>query len=546
MKRTKSFVCVCLVQFMLCSLLVTSALAEGPTNSNPLSDVRVRQAIAYAIDMDTIAETLLEGKAIVADSQTPNGAWKTEGLNPYSYDPEKAKELLAAANWDPNYTLDVVFYYGDQLTVDLMTAIQAYLDAVGIKMNFRKLEGDLATQLWTAPEDPINGPSAVEWDICYGAVAAMAMQEYYQRYRTGEKSNSHTPGNPELDALIDATNASADPAVQKAAFAELQKYENENLFAIPLYYQQMFIYESNRLSRNGGGYGNPQYNYDWNIVNWTVTPDKNGKQVLYTNTAPVEFFETPWFNPGIYMASKVVFDRLLIADPTMTPSRGNLVSDYNLSDDGLTLTFTLKDGLKWHDGSDLTADDVKWSIEYATQVPALHPVFAKTFSSLEGAQAFADGTANEITGIVVEGNTITLKFAQLDPNVLLTFTQFAPLPQKYFVDIDPLQFQQAAFWQKPIGSGPFKIKEVQMNDYTVMVPFENYHGGVAKIDEMILYPSGENDANVVKNAAAGKLDYGYTKNVGDVKALEEMEHMRLTPVDIPYTRSLFINKFPRK
>ncbi len=191
----------------------------------------MRQAIAYAIDMDTIVETLLEGKALVADSQTPNGAWKTEGLNPYSYNPEKARELLAAANWDPNYTLDAVVYYGDQLTMDFMTAIQAYLDAVGIKMSFRKLEGDLATQLWTAPADPINGPSAVDWDICYGAVAAMAMQEFYQRYRTGEKSNSHTPGIPELDALIDAINASADPAVQKVAFAELQNNENENLFA---------------------------------------------------------------------------------------------------------------------------------------------------------------------------------------------------------------------------------------------------------------------------------------------------------------------------
>ena len=546
MKKTKLFVCVCLVQLMLGSLLATGALAEGPTNSNPLSDVRVRQAIAYAIDMDTIVETLLEGKALVADSQTPNGAWKTEGLNSYSYNPENAKELLAAANWDPNYTLDAVVYYGDQLTVDFMTAIQAYLDAVGIKMNFRKLEGDLATQLWTAPADPINGPSAVDWDICYGAVAAMAMQEYYQRYRSGEKSNSHTPGDPELDALIDAINASADPAVQKAAFAKLQKYENENLPAIPLYYQQMFIYESNRLNLNGGKYGNPQYNYDWNIVNWTVTPDKDGKQVLYTNTAPVEFFETPWFNPGIYMASKVVFDRLLLADETMTPSKGNLASDYSLSEDGLTLVFTLKDGLKWHDGSDLTAEDIKWSIEYATKVPVLHPVFAKTFKSLEGAQAFVDGTADEITGIVIDGKKITLKFTQLDPNVLLTFTQFAPLPKKYFADIDPLQFQQAPFWQKPIGSGPFKIKEVQMNDYTVMVPFEEYHGGVAKIEEIILYPSGENDANVVKNAAAGKLDYGYTKNVGDVKALEEMSHMRLTAVDIPYTRSLFINKFPQK
>ncbi|MDY0091085.1 MAG: ABC transporter substrate-binding protein [Candidatus Vecturithrix sp.] len=546
MKKTKLFVYVCLVQLMVISFVATGAFAVGPTNSNPLSDVRVRQAIAYAIDMDTIVETLLEGKALVADSQTPNGAWKTEGLNPYSYNPEKARELLAAANWDPNYTLDAVVYYGDQLTMDFMTAIQAYLDAVGIKMSFRKLEGDLATQLWTAPADPINGPSAVDWDICYGAVAAMAMQEFYQRYRTGEKSNSHTPGIPELDALIDAINASADPAVQKVAFAELQKYENENLFAIPLYYQQMFIYESDRLNLNGGKYGNPQYNYDWNIVNWTVTPDKDGKQVLYTNTAPVEFFETPWFNPGIFMASKVVFDRLLLADETMTPSKGNLASEYSLSEDGLTLVFTLKDGLKWHDGSELTTEDVKWSIEYAIKVPVLHPVFAKTFKSLEGAQAFADGTADAITGIVIDGNKITLKFTQLDPNVLLTFSQFAPLPKKYFTDIDPLQFQQAPFWQKPIGSGPFKIKEVQMNDYTVMVPFEDYHGGVAKIEEMILYPSGENDANVVKNAAAGKLDYGYTKNVGDVMALEEMSHMRVIAVDIPYTRSLFINKFPKK
>jgi peptide/nickel transport system substrate-binding protein len=41
----------------------------------------------------------------------------------------------------------------------------------------------------------------------------------------------------------------------------------------------------------------------------------------------VEFFETPWFQPGIFMASKVVFDRLLLADETMTPSKGNLASD---------------------------------------------------------------------------------------------------------------------------------------------------------------------------------------------------------------------------
>lgn len=518
----------------------------GPTNSNPLSDVRVRQAIAYAIDMDTIAETLLEGKAVVANSLTPNGDWKTDGLNYYSYNPEKAKALLKAAKWDKNKVLDVVYYYSDQLTVDIMTAMQSYLGAVGIKMEFRKLEGDLGAQLWTAPADPVNGPSAVDWDLCYAGNAALAIQEYYNRYKGGDASNSHTPDDPKLDALIDATNATADPLKQKAAFAELQKYENENLFSIPLYYQQVFIYESNRVNRNGGEYGNEQYNYDWNIVNWTVTPDENGRQILYTNTAPAQFFEHPWYNPGFLVPQKVLFDRLIVADGALVPKKGQLAKDYSVSADGLTATFTLHDGLKWHDGTSLTADDVRWSVEYALKVSALHPVFTNTFKSLAGADAYLAGKADHISGITISGNTITFKFAKLDPNLLLTFSQFPPLPQKYFKDVDPLQFQQATFWQSPVGSGPFRIKEVQMNDYTVMVPFEDYYGGIANIDEIVLYPSGENDGNVIKNAAAGKLDYGFTKNVGDVQALEEMDHMRITPVDIPYTRLFFVNKFPRK
>ncbi len=522
-----------------------SAMA-GATNSNPLSDYRVRQAIAYAIDMDTIAETLLEGKAIVADSLVPNGPWKVDGLNDYAYNPGKAKELLKAAKWDSDYTLDVVFYYGDQLTVDIMTAVQAYLSAVGVKMNFRKLEGDLGDQLWTKPADPVNGPSYVKWDMAYAGSAALAMHEYYGKYPTGGPGNSHTPGSAELDSLIAATKASADIKEQQAAFYELQKYMNKYLPAIPLYYQQLFIYESNRVDRNGGEYGNAQYNYDWNIVNWTVKPDASGKRVLYTNTAPVEFFEHPWFNPGLFMYSKVLFDRLIVADGALVAKEGQLAADYDVSADGMEITFTMRDGLKWHDGSALTAEDVKWSVEYALEIPALHSVFKNTFSSLKGAKAFMDGQADSISGIVVDGNKVTFSFESLDPNMLLTFSQFPPLPKKYFEGNDPMQFQQNSFWQKPVGSGPFMLKEVQMNDYTICVPFDGYHGGKAKIDQIVMYPSGENDGNVIKNAAAGKLDYGFTKSVGDVKSLEDMDNMRVIAVDIPYTRLFYVNKFPKE
>ena len=524
-------------------LTSVGAISAQAINSEQLSDPRVRQAIAYAIDMDTIVETLLEGKAIAADSMLPNGPHKPSGLNPYAYNPEKARELLAEANWDSSRELDMVYYYGDQLTADLMAALQAYLSDVGVKMTYRKLEGDVGAQLTTRPTNPVDGISNIDWDMGYGAAAATALQEYYNVYKTG--GSSHTPSDPELDRMIDAINATADPDEQRPAYFELQKYWNTKLDALPLYYQQLFIYESNKLNRNGHGYGNEQYNYDTGIVDWTMEPNANGKQVMYTNTAPPQFFELPWANLGIWITSKVVFDKLLSADGSLSVNGGQLAESYSVGADGLSASFTLQDGLKWHDGSALTVDDVAWSIKTALRVPNIHAVVANTFTSIEGGQAYRDGDADEISGISTDGNTITLTMSKLDPNMLLTFTQFAILPEAHLGDEDPLQLQQSSFWQKPIGSGPFRIEEVQMNDFVRYVPFENYHGGVAKIDEIIATPSLDGDGNLLKNAGAGKMDYGFTKNVADVAALEAMDHMRVIPADIPYTRMIWFNKFAR-
>lgn len=235
----------------------------------PLADERVRQAIAYALDMKSILDGVFEGAALPANSLTPDGADKVDGLNNYDYNPEKAKELLKEANWDPNTELDVVYYYTDQMTQDLMAIIQQYLAEVGIKMNARLVEGDLATILWKAPEDPVNGPSAVDWDMCYAANAALSLHEYYDRYQTGYSINSHTPSDPKLDELIAATNSSVDAEVQRKAFFELQKYENETLFELPLYYQPIFLLQSDKIVK-GAKLGNPQFNYNWDIQNWEI------------------------------------------------------------------------------------------------------------------------------------------------------------------------------------------------------------------------------------------------------------------------------------
>ena len=530
--------------FLLHTALFSPAYAQA-LNENPLSDVRVRQALAYAIDMPTIIETIFEGNAVKAVGLLPNGPFKNPDLNPYDYDPDKARALLAEAGWDSNQVLDMVYYYDDQITANFMQALQAYFAEVGVQMNARLLVGDVAQTMAAIPANPTD-KSAVSWDLGYGARAAIVMQEYYNDYATGKASSDQFPGTPEMDAAVAAINASTDPEAQKTAFFAIEKLMNDNVYTIPLYYQQLFTVESDRLNRNGEPYGNEQFNYNWGVQNWTVTPDANGKQVLYTNGAPFDYFEHPWANLGLWAGNRFVFERLLQANGTMTEiAQGGLAESYTISDDGMTVTLTMKDGLTWHDDSPLTADDVVFSFETALFVPNLHGVVAKTLNSLEGAAEFVAGTADHIAGVTVDGSTITLKLATLDPNVLISLSQFAPIPKKYFEGSDPTLLQQNAFWQKPIGSGPFKVDTVAFGDYVSLVPFDNYVFGKPKIEEIVAFASADGDVNMVKNAQAGRIDFAITKVTSDVKALEAMPNMKLTAMDIPYTRMMWINTYDK-
>lgn len=279
----------------------------------------------------------------------------------------------------------------------------------------------------------------------------------------------------------------------------------------------------------------------------TATTASGDENVLYSNGGPEEFFETPWLNPGAFLYNKVLYDHLLLADENLQPVEGGgqMAESYEMSEDGTTLIFNLRDGLTWHDGEAVTPEDIQWSIEYSMKTPVLNSVFTATFNALKGAAAYMDGSVEHIEGIAVEGNKITLTFEKVAPDALLTFTQFAPLPQKYFADVDPTTIQQASYFQNPVGSGPFKVKEVQMNNYTILEAFDQYWGGTAGYTIHLNPSAGDSDPNFVTNANAGKLDYAYTKNVADVKALQASDSLTITQVDVRYTRLFYVNKFDR-
>ncbi|RYE10720.1 MAG: peptide ABC transporter substrate-binding protein [Hyphomicrobiales bacterium] len=530
------------VALLLQTGISTVAQAQA-LNNNPLSDIRVRQAIAHAIDRNLIVESVFGGYAVPAIGMLPNGPFKSPNLNAYEYDPDKARALLAEAGWKNGDSLEFVYYYDDQITADLMSVIQAQLGDVGINMTYNLIVGDVAKTLNSIPADP-KGKSVVNWDMAYGARAAMVMQEYFNDYATGKASADGFPGSPELDALILESNTATDPEVAKATLMKIDEYINANMLTLPLYYQQLMSVESDRLNRNGGPYGNDQFNYDWDVHAWTVTPDANGKHILYTNGAPFDYFENPWVNLGLWAGNKFIWAHMLGAKPFLDGiTSGDIAEAYEMSEDGKTLTFTLREGMKWHDGEPITVDDVTFSLAYALKTPNLHGIVASVLNGMEGAADYVSGAATSVSGISSEGNKITLKFTAPNANTLIAFTQWGPFPKKYFENVDPTLVQQSEFWQKPVGSGPFKVEEAKFGDFSSFVPFDDYYEGKPKIDQIIAWASADGDVNMVKNAAANRIDFAVTKVVSDIEAIKALPHMRMTPLDIPYTRMLWFQMY---
>lgn len=124
---------------------LTSQLAFINTRTVP--DVRVRQAILYAIDRNLLLENLLGGQGEVVDGfLTSYSPYFDASLTSVEYNPEKAKELLKEANWDSSKKLTFIVNAGDTTFVQASSVIAAQLADVGIQLDIRTV--DFAS-IWT-------------------------------------------------------------------------------------------------------------------------------------------------------------------------------------------------------------------------------------------------------------------------------------------------------------------------------------------------------------------------------------------------------------
>ena len=499
--------------------------AESTELGTPLADVRVRRALAHAIDMDTILEALFYGKG--------EKAGDFDGiLEPAAYDPQLAKELLAQAGWPSDYVLDVVYCDDAPQTEDFLNVVGSYWDAVGVKAEFRLLEGDLVNQLW---EQSVKGESSVAWDLAYIPVAPLTNGDAYGRFASDAANNSHTPQILGLDDLLKQAESTADSKKRSDLYGQVRNLLAENTSFIPLFHQNCFVYTSGHLKTPGMTRGNDRFAYGKNILNWTT--DREDK-TLYTNGGPVEFFCHPAVDPGLYLYQELVFERLIGAGSSLKPGDGQLAESYTL--DGKTLDFVLREGLLWHEEEPLTAEDVKFTFELYMQFPGANALLTDVLEQLEGAEAFLNGDAEECTGITVEENKVTFRFKRVPADVLTVFSQWPVLPKHCLEEARPEKLQQNKFWQNPIGSGPYKVAEVRIGKSCTLERWAGYREtGEGNIERIVMRAS--NDLTVL--AQRDLLDYAWGDSIEDAVSIEQVEGMTVKPVEIPYTRCFFINQF---
>lgn len=168
------------------------------------------------------------------------------------------------------------------------------------------------------------------------------------------------------------------------------------------------------------------------------------------------------------------FEGLVTYDSTGTLVPGNAES-WDISDDGLTYTFHLRDGLKWSDGSDLTAEDYVYTIQRVLTPATAAQYVSMATDYIKNAQEYYDGTATADDLGVKALDDKTLEITLIQPTSyfidILSMWTFSPV-QKATVEANGDKWSTEA--DTYICNGPFKIASMSMNENVILEKNENY------------------------------------------------------------------------
>ncbi len=196
-----------------------------------------------------------------------------------------------------------------------------------------------------------------------------------------------------------------------------------------------------------------------------------------------------------------IFDGLVALSPSLNVVPA-IAETWTVCQAGTTYDFHLRPDVRFHDGTELTVEDVAYSIRRLLAPDAHRGLAFSYLTSIEGALDYASGKAETLTGVeVVDEDTIEIRLERPYPSFLevLAMSDVSIVPRR------AIEGRAAEFARSPVGTGPFRV-DVWNDDMLRLTANRDYFGGAPFLDAVeIHFPTGD-ETNRARDLRAGSYD----------------------------------------
>jgi len=223
------------------------------------------------------------------------------------------------------------------------------------------------------------------------------------------------------------------------------------------------------------------------------SPKSDGGTLRMIQEAPRSL--DPLYCNSVYEAMPVnqIFDTLVAYDPSLTVIPA-LAETWTISKDNREFAFTLREGVLFHDGQELTAEDVAFSIRRQLCPDSEAESLAHSYLMIiDGAEEFAEGATEAVSGLqVIDSRTLKIRLAKPYPSFLevLAMDNVAIVPEKLVREIG-----SEAFGRSPVGTGPFRLAE-WTEDLLRLEANQSHFRGKPHLDQVKIWFLKESDSDL--------------------------------------------------
>lgn len=545
MKRRELFQVLSLVVAATMILAACAPAApEGPPATEPppteppgppFANEMVRQAIAMAVDRQRIVDTFYPPGSSVAQQFLPEGLLaRDDSASWYEFDVEAARALLAEAGYPDGFTTTLKYrdvFRGYLPEPDLVAQDIAAQLQENLNITVEIVEMESGAFLDASDAGQLEGLHMLGWTGDYPDPT-----NFYDFHFGSGATDQFGDKFEDITSLLSQAAQLGDEEARRAIYAQVNELIEEHVPMVPI------------------AHGASAAAYKATVVGAHASP--LGNESLEVMGIPGQDTFTFMQNaepPGLYCADETdgealrvceqIGESLLAYEVAGVEVIPSLATGYATNEDATVWTFTLREGVKFHDGSDFDSNDVltSWLVQWDTS-HALHVGRDGSFSYFSGLfGGFADGVtvdggkaevaSCDYGGILrsieaVDPLTVVFTTCVPDPSfpAKAAFSSFQIYPSEYLESTGG----GGELVEHPIGTGPYMFEAWNRGDSVVLTRFDGYWGEPALSPKVVFRWSSEGAQKLIE-LQAGTVDGIDNVAPDDISTVENDPNLQLAP-----------------